>query len=248
MYYMIGSTRQKKPEGWLPIGQLAKRAGVTKATIHHYVQMGLLPEPVKTNPRRAYYDPSWAERIRFIKELQERRFMPLAAIKRVLQDSAEEGVKEVDRMLLADYAARRRFSKGELLQRYPVGEEVFQKLVEIGLLPSYPSSLVGETADERVFCEEEANILEGVWRMREAGLNECIGFLVDDLKIYGETVSQLINREFALFNEKVLGRIPPREVSKLALLAIRHSSQILSSLHYRMLLKRLENIQKKEES
>ena len=33
----------------LKIGAIIKATGVTRATIHHYVKEGLLPEPVKTS-------------------------------------------------------------------------------------------------------------------------------------------------------------------------------------------------------
>lgn len=235
---MIPDTRQTgRPEGWVPIGELARQAGVTKATIHHYVQMGLLPKPVKTNPRRAYYDPAWAKRIRFIKQLQEKRFMPLSAVKRLLADSGEEGLRLVDRTLLEEFGQRRRFSQEELLAAYPVGEEVFRRLVGIGLL----------TPREGEYCEEDARVLQAVASMREAGLDERVGFAPEELRLYVEEINRLIDREFELFNRTVLGNVPPKEVARLARVGIRFSSEILGSLHYRRLMERLEGMGQEEE-
>ena len=67
--------------GMLKMAELAEASGVSAGTIKHYLREGLLPEPVKTSRNMAWYPPEFVERIQLIKELQERRFMPLKAIK-----------------------------------------------------------------------------------------------------------------------------------------------------------------------
>ena len=64
----------------LKMSELAERADVPVATVRHYLREGLLPEPVKTSRNMAYYPPEFAERIRLIKRLQEKRFMALRVI------------------------------------------------------------------------------------------------------------------------------------------------------------------------
>lgn len=233
--YRLQESR-KPPKGWVPIGELARRAGVTKATIHHYVKMGLLPEPYKTNPRRAYYDPDWTKRIRFIKELQEKRFMPLSVVRRVMEDSAEEGLRLVDRTLLEEYGKRQRFTREQLLEWYPVGEEVFLRLSAIGLL---------RAKGDRYF-EEDERILQAVYYMRNAGLDEKVGFEVEEMRLYVESVEKLIDREFELFNRVVLGKVPPQEAARLARVAIRFSSEVLFALHGRRLMERLEEMEEEQ--
>ena len=46
--------------------------GVPKSTIILYVNNGLLPQPVRTQPNMAYYHPSCVERVAFIKQTQAR--------------------------------------------------------------------------------------------------------------------------------------------------------------------------------
>ena len=77
--------------GLLRMGELAEASGVPAATIKHYLREGLLPEPVKTSRNMAYYPPEFVERIRLIKQLQEERFMPLRAIKSVLDEDPAAG-------------------------------------------------------------------------------------------------------------------------------------------------------------
>ena len=41
-----------QPEG-IKIGAILKETGVTRATVHHYVREGLLPEPIKVSRNQA---------------------------------------------------------------------------------------------------------------------------------------------------------------------------------------------------
>ena len=73
----------------LRMGELVEASGVPAPTIKHYLREGLLPEPVKTSRNMAYYPPEFVDRIRLIKRLQEERFMPLKAIKGVLDEGTD---------------------------------------------------------------------------------------------------------------------------------------------------------------
>jgi len=70
----------------LKMKELAEATGVAKSTILLYVNKGLLPQPVKTSPNMAYYDPACVERIGFIKQVQASHRLPLAAIKGLLRE------------------------------------------------------------------------------------------------------------------------------------------------------------------
>src|SRR5688500_19158313 len=82
--------------GLLRMKELAEASGVPGPTIKHYLREGLLPEPVKTSRNMAYYPPEFVERIRLIKQLQEERFMPLRAIKAVLDEDPARARAMVD--------------------------------------------------------------------------------------------------------------------------------------------------------
>lgn len=70
----------------LKMKELADAAGVAKSTVLLYVNKGLLPQPVRTSPNMAYYDPACISRIAFIKKIQTTRRLPLAAIKGLLRE------------------------------------------------------------------------------------------------------------------------------------------------------------------
>jgi predicted DNA-binding transcriptional regulator AlpA len=68
----------------LRMKELTEATGLPKSAILHYIAQGLLPEPVRTGPNMAYYDPACIERIKFIKTMQSRYAFPLGKIKMIL--------------------------------------------------------------------------------------------------------------------------------------------------------------------
>ena len=62
------------------IGELAKRSGVPIATLKHYLREGLIAPARKSGRTMSWYDPALATKVRAIKELQQRQFLPLYVI------------------------------------------------------------------------------------------------------------------------------------------------------------------------
>jgi len=74
----------------LKIGELSRKAGVTPRTIRFYVEEGLLPEPENRQRNLAYYPADSVEKIRAIKRAQTERFLPLVAIRRLLEEGGHD--------------------------------------------------------------------------------------------------------------------------------------------------------------
>lgn len=68
----------------LRMKDIVERTGENKSTILHYIRLGLLPDPCRTSKNMAYYPESYIELINIIRTLQSRFFLPLHAIKRIL--------------------------------------------------------------------------------------------------------------------------------------------------------------------
>ena len=224
----------KKIDEWLKIGELVKKAGVTKATVHHYLKMGLLPEVIRKNKRMIYYHPSSVERILQIKELQEKRFLPLSVIKKVIK---KNGVLKIDTLILEEFSKRKKFTMNELKEKSGLSEEFVKKLEKIGLLSS----------NNGRFSEEDMKILSLVARMREEGINETNGFQPEDLKMFVSAMESLIDREFRVFNRITFGRFSPEKIARLGKIAAFFVSEMLSPLHYRMIMDRLQEIKNKKQ-
>ncbi|SPF38463.1 Transcriptional regulator, TetR family (fragment) [Syntrophobacter sp. SbD1] len=63
---------------FMRIGELEKKAGLPKTTIHFYVRNGLLHPPVKTGRTMAYYDQSHLKRLQNIQKIKLEGRVPLS--------------------------------------------------------------------------------------------------------------------------------------------------------------------------
>jgi len=90
---MATSTSEEKVthKATLRMKDLMEATGLPKSTILHYLHQGLLPEPEKTSPNMAYYDPECIPRIRFIQHMQRHHRLALAEIKEILKTREAEG-------------------------------------------------------------------------------------------------------------------------------------------------------------
>jgi len=215
----------------LTIRQIVRQAGVTPATVHHYIALGLLPTPERPHRRMAFYDPACVERIAQIKALQK-RFLPLSVIKKLLHNGGATRLREADARLLEqmDLVDVPETREG-VLRRYPVGEQTFDQLVRQGLISA-----------AAMLSADEVAIVAAVHAMREAGMDERMGFSAEQLGFYRRILDELIDAEFATFNEKVLGRVAPEEEVRLATASIGASTNLMTALHRRIVRERLAEI------
>ena len=63
-----------------------QRTGLSRQAIHFYVEQGLVDPPHKTGKTMGYYSEAHVERILLVKKLQEEHFLPLKAIRAMLDD------------------------------------------------------------------------------------------------------------------------------------------------------------------
>ena len=169
--------------GMLKMAELAEASGVSAGTIKHYLREGLLPEPVKTSRNMAWYPPEFVERIQLIKDLQERRFMPLKAIKGILDLEGEAT----------------RISAAELKRRYGVPQEVLDRLAELEVI----------TPNSRGYGASDVRIVEAISRFRAGGYDEKIGFTVYDTLRYKRAMEELVKEEVQVIMERLAARRTP---------------------------------------
>ncbi len=90
----------KKNEEYMRIGELEKRSGVPRSTIHFYTREGLLPAPLKTGKTMAYYDQRHLDRLKDIEHLKEKSGMPLSFIMEQFKGIDKPGGKGLRKELL----------------------------------------------------------------------------------------------------------------------------------------------------
>ena len=218
----------------LRMGELAEASGVPAPTIKHYLREGLLPEPVKTSRNMAYYPPEFVDRIRLIKQLQEERFMPLRAIKSVLDedpDRARALVELEDRILERALAGERtRTSAAEARERYGVPKDVLDRLEELEIL----------SPNSRGYTPSDVKIIEAISRFRAGGYEEAIGFTVYDTLRYKRAMEELVREEVEVLMDRVAGKMPPQRAIELIEAGAEPLRDLIAAMHTKLLVAELE--------
>ena len=208
-----GTPDNQQNDGLLKMSELAEASGVPVPTIKHYLREGLLPEPVKTSRNMAYYPPEFVDRIKLIKRLQEERYMPLKAIKDVL-DSRE----------------RSRTSAAEVRKRYGVPKEVLDRLEELEVL----------SPNSRGYSPSDVKIIEAISRFRAGGYDEQIGFTVYDTLRYKVALEELARQEVDVVMERLAGEVPPERVVEMLEAGAQPLKDLIGALHTKLMVAELE--------
>jgi DNA-binding transcriptional MerR regulator len=228
------SAPQTSNEELLKISELAERSGVPVATIRHYLREGLLPEPVKKSRNMAYYPPEFVDRIKLIKRLQEERYLPLKAIKNVLDEDPDRakamlelGDQILDRALAGE---RSRTSAAEVRKRYGVPKEVLDRLAELEVL----------TPNSRGYSPSDVTIIEAISRFRAGGYDEQIGFTVYDTLRYKKAIEELARQEVDVVMERLAGEVPPEQVVEMLEAGAQPLKDLIAALHTKLMVAELE--------
>jgi DNA-binding transcriptional MerR regulator len=218
----------------LRMGELAEASGVPAPTIKHYLREGLLPEPVKTSRNMAYYPPGFVDRIKLIKRLQEERFLPLKAIRSMLDEDPERAsamLELEDRILDRALAGERaRTSAAEVRERYGVPREVLDRLAELEVL----------TPNSRGYSPSDIKIVEAIGRFRAGGYDEQIGFTVYDTLRYKTAIEELVREEVEMVMTRLAGEVSPERVVEMLEAGAQPLQDLIAALHTKQLVAELE--------
>ncbi|HET8955229.1 MAG TPA: MerR family transcriptional regulator [Solirubrobacterales bacterium] len=227
-------TQRIHENGLLRMGELAEASGVPAPTIKHYLREGLLPEGVKTSRNMAYYPPELVDRIKLIKRLQEERFLPLKAIKTVLDEDPDRaeamlalGDQILDRALAGE---RSRTSAAEVSKRYGLPKEVLDRLAELEVL----------TPNSRGYSPSDVTIIEAISRFRAGGYDEQIGFTVYDTLRYKAALEELVRQEVDVVMERLAGEVPPERVVEMLEVGAQPLKDLIAALHTKLMVAELE--------
>ncbi|MGF1465550.1 MAG: MerR family transcriptional regulator [Sandaracinaceae bacterium] len=194
---------------------LCELTGLGRQAIHFYIQRGLLPPGRKTGRNMAYYGDEHVERLRLIRRLQHERFLPLKAIKAILDD--QQGAFEpTQRRFLIGV---RQHLSGELvregspppvrvddvLARTGVSRRDFDRMAAIELLQAGR-----DEAGREVIRADDAWLLETWAEIQRLGFVEDLGFTVDDLQVFEDAVSRLFQQEVLLLASRIQHVDPAR--------------------------------------
>ena len=191
------SRNNEKPEG-LRMKELSAATGIPKSAILHYVAQGLLPEPVRTGPNMAYYDPACIERIEFIRAMQEKYAFPLRKIKMLLthRERGEDvtPLVELSATIFGDADALT-LNESEFCRATGLKPGEVRNLIEIGLLVPL---------EEGIFNHQDV-VVCGLY-----GKCFALGADLADLVFYAEAAKMITDMEMRL-RSKLTAHLPEEQ-------------------------------------
>ena len=202
--------RATRPEGALRMKELCARTGLPRQALHFYIQQGLLPEGRRAGRNMAYYSEAHVERVRLIRQLQEERFLPLKAIRALLEEK-DDAFTPRQRLLISEVRARvgpalrpgaRALERADALcKRSGVSRAELRRLEGLGFL-----ALRKDAAGRVAVARDDAYVVEVWGELKRAGFDSRHGFGVEDLALYETAVSALLQQEARLFTQRLAGR------------------------------------------
>lgn len=219
----------------LRMKDLCDLTGLPRQAIHFYIQQGLLPAGHKTGRNMAFYGEEHVERLKLIKKLQHERFLPLKAIKALLDDqdaafSAAQrgfllGVKQrLDSLGREGDGEKNAVDAEEVIARAGVPRRDLDRMIEIGILGARVEG--GRTW----IAEGDVWILQGWGEILRLGFTDELGIGVDDLALIQEVVQDLFNRETTLLASRI-DRLPPERAAEMIEKALPLIHTFLTGFH-----------------
>lgn len=216
--------------------ELCDLTGVSRQVVHFYVQKGLLPDGEKTSRNMAYYTDAHVERIHLIRKLQHERFMPLRAIKAMLEEQ-DDLFSPAQRELLGEVRARlmgpvrpeptRRtwVPLAKVARAAGVDEDDVDALEAAGLL--VVSRGRGKTPR---IADDEAWVLETWGALRAAGFTRELGFTPADLAVLREGIDRIFKLEAKMLLHR-FAHLAPAELAAMVEGALPVINGFLSKYH-----------------
>jgi DNA-binding transcriptional MerR regulator len=225
------------------IDELAQRASVPTRTIRYYTQQGLLLSP-KLRGRVGYYDENHLDRLRLIKELQEKRYLPLAVIRSIVRHF--ESGADLETMLAPlamvfqprwDASEQSELTRTELAREAGVDSSVVDAADEMGFL--FPTG----RGRERRYTADDVHILAVTKEWLELGIPLELG------RLYRDNLEEISKMQVRAFGEAVVApiareKVSPDEARERLLEGYRSMGrvfeQLVSLLHRKVLQKSVE--------
>jgi predicted DNA-binding transcriptional regulator AlpA len=206
-----GEKGSGSPRPGLRMKDLTRATGLPKSTILHYLHQGLLPDPVKTSPNMAYYDPDCIDRIKFIRHLQRHHRLSLSEIKRMMELSGDE----------LDFSARLELKElvfGPSRHEGLIKRDAFCK--ETGLTADQVRSLLRTRLllpiEKDRFDQEDV----AIGKMFARGFSR--GLRTEDLTYYVEFGEKIVDHEMAL-RQRMTRHLPYKEDASLTMEMVKNA-------------------------
>ena len=231
-------------DGLLKISDLARETGVPTGTIKFYMRAGLLPPPtLKTGRNMAYYDRSFVDRIKAIKELKQKRFLPLEVIKAILdRDTEVISPREIDTLMRLEgrFYEEIHYAPGhgtialeQVEERYGIKPHLLNYLIEVGIL----TPVMRDGGSQ--FEGEDVAILANLAEMKKAGFDDELIPKEICVALYVDAIGTLAREELKMFSRAVTGNVAEGRLPELAMAGMKLVEQFIVLLRRKLLLQAL---------
>ncbi|MGI9327343.1 MAG: MerR family transcriptional regulator [Pseudomonadales bacterium] len=218
--------------------ELESRTGVGREAIRFYIREGMLPEPEKPKRNVAIYSEEHVKRIKLIRELQEKRFLPLKHVKAVLEAPdtqsliAAEGIPGIEHFLpaLLDSTPGADKSLAEVAQSSGLSESEIEQIAEAGVV---------QFSKDRVLDFRDATIIERWGAAKAAGYTQEHGYDPTFLKKYATLMKEIADHEVDVFLGSLGKGRDGREAAQIGANGVNIANELMSLLHNKMVLEAL---------
>lgn len=223
----------------LKMKELEAETGVGREAIRFYISEGLLPEPERPKRNVAIYSDEHVVRIRAIKHLQEKRYLPLSVIRTLLDhddvgaltaSTAMPGLEHLLPALVDGASPAPPLPVAEVAARAGLPDPEVREMAELGII----SLREGDRVDFR-----DAAIVDVWGRLRAAGFTRERGYTPATLTVYVDMTRWLAREEVGRFLERLSGRMDTRAAAELGAEGVRVGNELVALLRTRAIFERL---------
>jgi DNA-binding transcriptional MerR regulator len=227
--------------GLVKMSALARMSGVPSATIKHYLREGLLPAPaLRTSRNMALYDARLVERVKAIKDLQKKHFLPLKVIRGVLCDGpvdADDATVAAIQRALAAVALTEVRTRAQLVEGgMPRSELEF--FCAVGLVTPNGSG------EDETYTGDDLALLRTLGASRKAGITRDM-LPKEIIEPYLAAIRELVRTELELFREGVVPRAG-KNLAQITEAATKLSEQLVVLIRRKLLLPTLKQLVERE--
>lgn len=191
---------------------LVTRSGLSRDTIHFYIAEGLLPPPVRKSRNMAWYDEVHLDRLRYIQKLKEERFLPLKAIKAVLEenpggDDSLPFTADQRRLITNLKKQFDQYPNASAMEREPeLADRVCARIglspTDLALLAERDVITLNRDGDRVMLSSDDVLILEGLARIRQVVQRPDGAWWPEDWEMLDKLAAQLVDEEIAVFTSR----------------------------------------------
>lgn len=198
---------------------LVERTGVPRETIHFYIAAGLVPPAYKTKRNAAFYGEEHVTRLDLVRELREKSFLPLKAIRELFDGKADTKLGPEHRVLVAEVRARLGDAAGRELGRVrlePVLKRAGVTRGEVREFRNLGMITVRGRGREASISRDDAALLDVWGRLKSAGAFAERGISPRYAVVQRDAVERLVVDEMDLFADLYGAEEPTRAAEHLA--------------------------------